>query len=389
MFDEQNNTPVRQMEEQLRVSEQKYRLLTEQVSDIICQLNPEGTIDFISSSAGRILGVGPGRLIGLNFRTLLLKDDQATFGRFLDAAQREDESALCNLRALNGKCEVIWLELSGRAPRDSSGAFRGIVCTARDITKRKKVELELREARQQAENANAAKSRFLSHITHDLRTPLNAIMGYSDLIREQTFGPVGNRHYTEYAKLIHDSGGLLAALVNDLLDLSKIESGKYELHLESLDLKDIVPFCIAQITPQATEKRITIGDRVSGANVKLQADKRALSRVLINLLSNAVKFTPGGGRIELTARSEEHHLRLSIHDTGIGINKEDVDRITEPFEQASNDPRMTPQGTGLGLNLVKSLVEQHGGELIIESEPGEGTTVSVVLPTDIHYEAAA
>lgn len=374
----------------LETSEEKYRLLAEQASDIICKLSPEGTIKFISPSVERITGRRSDKVTGRHFNTLLAAEDHESFDRFLTQLQQGGEDDLCTVRAADDDSGQLWLELSGRTLRDSAGAAAGFVCMARDITERKQFEVELQESRQQAEEASATKSKFLTNVSHELRTPLNAIMGFSELIREQAFGPVGDARYSEYAGLIHESGGMLKTLINDLLDLSRIEAGKYELNPEHLELKDIVPSCIQQIMPQAMKKGIAVNDRISGMELGLRADRRALTQILINLLSNAVKFTPEGGQIDVTAHEEDERLRLSVHDTGIGIKKEDLERVTVAFEQVTDEFNTgRRKGTGLGLALAKSLAELHGGELLLESEPDKGTTASVILPAGATCRAVA
>lgn len=383
----QDITLFSMVHKQLKSNEEKYRLLTDRASDIICQLAPDGTIEFISPAASRILGKSPDKLKGKDFRTLIVEEHHGRFGQFLEWVESGEQEPICTVRALsNGG--TAWLELSGRRLRDRNGDHSSVVCAARDVTERKQFELELVNARLQAEEANASKSRFLTNVSHDLRTPLNAILGFAELIREQIFGPVGDSRYVEYASLIHESGTLLRSFLSDLLDLSKIEAGRYELHPERLKLKDVAPSCVRQIMPLVTRKRLEIRDRTSEADLELFADRQGVAHILINLLSNAAKFTPEGGQIELSARRENGMAALAVRDTGVGIDEEDIRRITAPFEQAFRGRDVVREGAGLGLAIVKSLAELHGGTLEIESEPGQGTTVTVRLPREREREAA-
>jgi len=382
-------TTIHLAEERLRASEERYRLLTQRASDIICQLTPAGKIEFISPSVLRLTGRQPNRLKGQRFSSLLPLEEHARFDRFLGQLRQGEDNVLCTVQ-INGTAPgESWLELSGRSLKDAAGQVYGLVCAGRDISERKKFELELQAARRKAEQASAFKSNFLSHISHELRTPLNAILGFSEMIRDHAFDVSDNARYAEYGALIHESGSLLSLLIDDLLDLSKIEAGKYELHPEHVELNDIVPVCIQQIKHLTEQKKITVRDDISGMKFSLHADRRALIQILINLLSNAAKFTPEGGRIDLFGLRENGRIWLNVRDTGIGIKGADISRITEPFEQAAGTPGPAHEGTGLGLALVKSLVELHGGELKIESERGVGTTVSVALPADAAGKAAA
>lgn len=234
-----------------------------------------------------------------------------------------------------------------------------------------------------AESANKAKSEFLANMSHELRTPLNAINGFSEIMVGQMFGPLGDDRYKEYAQDIHNSGQHLLALINDILDMSKIEAGKMSLKFEPLNLEEVIEDAVRLIRNRAETSGLRIAIDLPDLP-DVEADYRALKQVLLNLLSNALKFTPRGGQI--TVRAEGRHdligerVRVSVIDTGIGIAKDDLARLARPFEQVENQHSKTRQGTGLGLALTKSLVEMHGGVLELDSAPGEGTTASFVLP---------
>ena len=299
-----------------------------------------------------------------------------------------------------------WLQISERRTADG-----GMVMTAADITaiKRQDEARRLNEAQLQdavdnlersqaalaelarkyeaekirAEGANKAKSEFLANMSHELRTPLNAINGFSEIMVGEMFGPMGDKRYAEYAQDILSSGQHLLALINDILDMSKIEAGKMNLRFEPLHLGDVIEDAVRLVQNRAESAGLILQVNVPDLP-EVEADYRAIKQVLLNLLSNAVKFTPNGGRVVVTGLARRDPLgdrvSISVKDTGIGISAEDLGRLARPFEQIESQHSKTQQGTGLGLALTKSLVEMHDGALEIESEPGKGTTVSFLLP---------
>ncbi|MCW2243026.1 sensor histidine kinase [Azospirillum canadense] len=249
-----------------------------------------------------------------------------------------------------------------------------------DIAARHRVEAELIAAKQASDDANQAKTQFLANMSHELRTPLNAIIGFSEALLTGIFGPMAPRQ-TDYVGDIRRSGLHLLSLINDILDTTKIECGKYSLHEESLSVRDLALHGLRQIEPLAEEKGIALALQVPSTLPRLWADERAITQVLLNLLSNAVKFTPAGARTSLSAfLTADGALRLQVADTGIGIPAADLQRVLEPFQQVENVHTRRYPGTGLGLPLVKSLVELHGGSFMLESEAGKGTTATVTLP---------
>jgi len=234
-----------------------------------------------------------------------------------------------------------------------------------------------------AEGANQAKSEFLANMSHELRTPLNAINGFSEIMVGELFGPLGDKRYAEYAKDILDSGQHLLALINDILDMAKIEAGKFNLKFDPMRMEEVIEDATRLMRNRA--ESAGLGLALDMPNLpEIEGDYRALKQVLLNLLSNALKFTPRGGVVTVRAAIETgpygERLRVGVHDTGIGISKTDMDRLARPFEQIESQLSKTQQGSGLGLALTKSLVEMHGGVLEIQSSPGEGTIVSFALP---------
>jgi two-component system cell cycle sensor histidine kinase PleC len=256
-------------------------------------------------------------------------------------------------------------------------AFFGIL---QDVTERTLYERDLQEAKEAAENAYASKTRFLANMSHELRTPLNAIIGFSEMMQRQLLGPVGNPRYLDYTNSIRQSGQHLLELINDILDMSKIEAGKYELYVEEMNIGKIIRLGIHMVEGRAEESQVRlIADDIPD-DIQITADRRAIMQILLNLMSNAVKFTRAGGTVEIRCNRELGGVAISVSDTGIGIPKEKIGIITMPFEQVSSEFTRNHEGSGLGLAITKELIELHGGTLDINSEVGVGTVVTVYLP---------
>ncbi len=240
---------------------------------------------------------------------------------------------------------------------------------------------ELIESRNEANAANRAKSEFLANMSHELRTPLNAIIGFSEFMAGGGLGPVGSPKYLEYARDINNSGRHLLDMISEVLDMSKIEAGQYELVPEDVNVSDTVEFCVRLVAGRAEAGQISLINQVSPELPKARADVRALRQILLNLLSNAVKFTPAGGRVTVSAAANgPHDIRVTVSDTGVGISADDLKRVGEPFRQLGRSLTKPQEGTGLGLAITKRLVEMHGGYVDIVSAPGRGTAVIVSLP---------
>ncbi|HEV2650295.1 MAG TPA: HAMP domain-containing sensor histidine kinase [Rhizomicrobium sp.] len=236
----------------------------------------------------------------------------------------------------------------------------------------------------EAETANASKTAFLANMSHELRTPLNAILGFSEIISQECFGPVGSARYREYAGDIHSSGAHLLSLINDLLDVAKIEAGKMEIAPHPLDAHRVFDIALKLIGAKARERQQDLVIDIAPNCPPLYADERALKQILINLVSNAVKFTPEGGRIVVHAEpARSGGFQISVQDNGPGIAREKLDKIFTPFSQVDNRYDRQAGGTGLGLALVRGLADLHGGRAWLESEPGKGCTAYVVLPATV------
>jgi len=251
----------------------------------------------------------------------------------------------------------------------------------RDITAWKRSEEELINAKREAEKASIAKSEFLAKISHEIRTPLNAIIGFSEVMMDERFGPVGNERYRQYLKDIHASGGHLISLLNDLLDLSKIEAGKLELTFVSVNLNDLVQQCVAIMQEQANRERVIIRTSLPTNLPQIVADARSVRQIALNLLSNSIKFTGAGGQVIVsTALTDDHEVVLRVRDTGAGMSEKELQTALEPFRQIATSPRWGVSGTGLGLPITKALAEANHARFHITSRPQDGTLVEVAFP---------
>ena len=282
----------------------------------------------------------------------------------------------------------IWLDVNLLPVKDAAGAVTQLISFRRDITEAKEREAALREAKEQAEAANLSKSQFLATMSHELRTPLNAIIGFSAMLQQGMFGTLEGKNL-EYAGDINNAGRHLLALINDVLDMAKIEAGKYVLTDETMHVSDLLEECLRQITPLAEAGGLRVTYRPDARLRAVRADRRAMNQILLNLLSNAVKFTPAGGTITVFAEQVPDGLALSVLDTGIGISAEDMQRVLRPFEQADSSTSRKHEGTGLGLSICQRLIELHGGSLTIACPAEGGTRVTVVLPVSRLLERAA
>ena len=278
----------------------------------------------------------------------------------------------------------------------------GTLLSLHDLTHQHRMEADYRKrmdtlmaeleaahrAKQQALTLAQTRTDFLTQMSHELRTPLNAILGFSEMMTTQTAGPMENQRYLEYAEIIHSSGVHVLSLVNDLLDLSKLDAGKLELNVEPVEILKIIIDCVRLVGAQATREHIGISVHVFDGVDRLCGDSRRLRQMLLNLLSNALKFTPVGGEVTIDVFRRGEDVAIAVSDNGIGIRAEDIPKVLEPFGQVESEMSHKHPGTGLGLPLTKELAELHGGSLTMESNIDVGTTVTIILPPDPKAAAA-
>ena len=351
-------------------------------TDGVAVVDGEGRIVRINRSAEALFGVETRDVAGLPFTHLLAEESRKSALDYLEGLAQNGVASL-----LNDGREVI-----GRVPQGGliplfmtmgrlgeTGKFCAVL---RDITQWKNAEEELINARRAAETASMQKSDFLAKVSHEIRTPLNAIIGFSEVMMEERFGPIGTERYKQYLRDIHVSGAHLMSLLNDLLDLSKIEAGKMELNFEAVALNDIVMECVALMQPQANRERIIIRTSLSSQVPGIVADPRSIRQIVLNLVSNAIKFTLAGGQVIVsTALEERGEVTLRIRDTGIGMSEKDVETALMPFRQVATSSKHRSDGTGLGLPLTKALVEANRASFLIDSAVGQGTLIRVTFPS--------
>jgi PAS domain S-box-containing protein len=366
-----------------------FRMMAEETSDIVILHEPDGSIFFASPALDRILKKSVADIEHGKYLQLVHPDDLDAFTK-IRAYPLPGQSLTATYRTRHGDGHYVWIETTTRGVYDANtGALRNLISVSRDITQRMNHELDMKAAQQRAEAANKAKSRFLANMSHELRTPLNAVIGFTDLMRQRTFGPLGNERYEEYATLIYDSGQLLLDLISDMLDMARIEAGKLELNYERVDINGTVDDCVRMLRDRAEDNGLELTLSLPEEPLFLIADKRAVKQVLLNLMTNAIKFTPAGGHVGVSVRTGGGLVTITVRDTGIGIPPEDIPRLGNPFEQVNGDPMLAKGGSGLGLALVRSLMEKHGGTFSIESEEGIGTEVRAVFPLVAGKRAAA
>jgi cell cycle sensor histidine kinase DivJ len=370
--------------------EQRYWLLARNMTDIIARHGRNGRVLFISPAAGRLISVPEAELIGDGlFHRVHVADRPAYLTALADAARSVGGRSV-EFRLRSGPLEsgsqpvgsFLWIEMRCRPLDGPSDGEREVVSVMRDVTERKIHQQVLERAHAEAERANAAKGGFLATMSHELRTPLNAIIGFSDMLVNADALDISPARRREYAQLINDSGQHLLEVVNGILDMSRIEIGRFEITPEPFMLAAVVHNCCDLLALRAREAGIDLIVRHGEGIGEIVADKRAVKQILLNLLANAIKFTESGGHVTITTAAERSFVRLVVEDTGVGIDEAHIPHLGDPFFQVRGSYDRTHDGTGLGLSIVKGLLQLHGGSMEIASRRHEGTRITVRLPLD-------
>ncbi|WP_181699529.1 ATP-binding protein [Chthonobacter albigriseus] len=348
-------------------------------TDGVLVIDERGMIVGANRSAEALFGTERETLLGAPLVDMLAPESHRAALDYLDGLARNGVASVLN----DGREVIGRVQQGGLVPlfmtmgRVSPGRFCAVL---RDITQWKRAEEELTNAKRSAENASSQKSDFLAKISHEIRTPLNAIIGFSEVMMEERFGAVGSDRYKEYLRDIHSSGTLIMSLVNDLLDLSKIEAGKLDLSFEAVALNDVLRECVALMQPQANRERVIIRTSLSSTVPNVVADPRSLRQIVLNLLSNAIKFNSAGGQVIVSTIYEDSgEVAIRVRDTGPGMSADDLERALEPFRQLHTS--RPARGTGLGLPLTKALVEANRAAFRIDSTVGQGTLVQITFPS--------
>jgi len=357
--------------------------ILETATDGVVMLTGDGKILAVNGSAQALFDAGQDEMVGSNITEYLARESHRTALDYLDGLANNGVASLLNDgrevigRTTNGGQLPMFMTI-GRVGEDEAAKFCAVL---RDITQWKKAEEDLTSAKRQAENASTQKSDFLARISHEIRTPLNAIIGFSEVMMDERFGEIGNPRYKEYLQDIHTSGAHIMSLINDLLDLSKIEAGKMELTFEAVALSDLVAECVGMVEPQANQERVIIRSSLSESVPNVVADARSVRQIVLNLLSNAIKFNVQGGQVIISTSLEENgEVVIRVRDTGVGMSEKDITTALEPFRQL-HTARSGVTGSGLGLPLTKALTEANRATFTIESNVNQGTIVSVVFPS--------
>lgn len=383
------------------------RLLTDAIGDIVLHLDRNGAVSTLVGDTHKTYGLDRRDLIGRGFFQRVHIADRPAFLKLVSDAFDRATPTTAVLRvqvsvepAASGKyVEPVFNYFDARMCRaepilDDDGeeaveASVPVVCILRDVTAARRAEEAVAAARAESERATASKSRFLANVSHELRTPLNAIIGFSEMLANPELTPADSAKQREYAQIISTSGHHLLAVVNTILDMSKIESGSMQIFPEPFAVPPLVDQCCDMIQLKADQSGVSLLRDYRRDLDELVADKRACKQILLNLLSNAVKFTPAGGKVKVRLEPEGNELAIAVLDNGIGISAADLARLGDPFFQASAAHDRTHEGTGLGLSVVRGLVGLHGGSITVESAPRTGTAVTVRLPLDCRAPNAA
>jgi cell cycle sensor histidine kinase DivJ len=382
-----------QSEDTIGTGEEHYRLLAEATNDLITRHDDKGLVVFASPATQQLLGEPVRKILGNGLFEHVHLADRPAYLTALSRCRANNEAIAVEFRVRrSGAVETeryTWVEMRCRPMPPAEGlklSPSGIVAITRDISNAKAQEAELREARDAAEGASQAKTQFLASMSHELRTPLNAVIGFSEVLNRELYGTLGEGRYRDYARLIHESGEHLLNVVNDILDMSKIEAGKFQIVREPFDVAALINSCCDLMRHTAEQNSLSLYVDVAPGIPELAADNRACKQMLLNVIANAIKFTEAGGWVRVSAQVEDGYVVFAVADDGIGIAEKDLPKLGRPFVQVNNSYDRNHEGTGLGLSVVKGLARLHGGSLELTSKLGEGTTATIALPLDTPVE---
>ena len=373
---------LKSRERALQESRERHTLALHGANECLWELNLATRQLYLSARISSLLNVNLVQPTPEQWVERIHPEDRDAYVRaFRSHLKGDSEVFQCEYRVLDDDGKVRWAFDRALALRDSTGRAYRMAGSIGEITERKRAETDLRAAKEEAELASRSKSEFLANVSHELRTPLNAIIGFSDIMRQQMFGPLGSAEYGSYAEDIHTSGQHLLALINDILDVSKAEAGKLELREGLVDVKACIEASMRLVHERAGQGKLALVDASPDDLPALIADERKLKQALLNLLTNSVKFTPEGGSIRIEAEiAPEGDMLIRIADSGIGMTPEQVRKAMRPFEQIDSAFNRKYEGTGLGLPIIDSLMRLHGGAIEIDSAPGAGTRATLRFP---------
>jgi PAS domain S-box-containing protein len=366
----------------LQVEVDELRSILETATDGVVLIGEDGIMRSMNRSASALFDYDEDETRGRPFAMLFAHESQRAVQDYLSGLTGNGVASV-----LNDGREVIGREASGgflplfMTIGHLSGS-NGYCAVMRDITQWKRAEEELRSAKREAETASSHKSEFLARVSHEIRTPLNAIIGFSDLMAEERFGPIGSPRYVEYAHDIGRSGKHVLDIVNDLLDISKIEAGEQELDFKAVSLNQALLDAVSILQPQANSQRVIIRTSLSSSVPEVVADQRSIKQIAINILSNAIRFTQAGGQVVVSTSYEQNgNVSLRIRDTGVGMTRNQLEQAMKPFKQVTGFRRERGDGTGLGLPLAKAMAEANRAQFAMNSQPGQGTLVEIIFPS--------
>ena len=318
-----------------------------------------------------------------NITSMIHRNDSNRMMQVFQRAIIEQNNYDMDFRINHPDGETRFIRCEGRCELDKDDDVIALYGIMQDVTETTRREIDLKKAKDSVEKAYAAKTQFLANMSHELRTPLNAIIGFSEMMERQLLGPIGTEKYLEYISGIRESGEHLLDLISDILDMSKIEAGKYDLCVEEFNITKVIRMAVHMMEGRAVDSELKLNITTDNEDLKITADRRAVMQMVLNLLSNAVKFSHQGGKIGINLKAGKNNLSIIVEDYGIGIPANKLANITMPFEQAEADYTREYEGTGLGLSITKELAEIHGGSLDLQSTLGEGTTATIKLPLKV------